>query len=77
MADGMVGADDDTGFYFRPETGNNVLIGSVDPTCDPREFVDPDDYDRSISESQWEAQVLRANRRMPSLGVPHEKKGHR
>ena len=75
MADGMVGADDDTGFYFRPETGNNVLIGSVDPTCDPREFVDPDDYDTSLSQEQWEAQVLRANRRMPSLGVPHEKRG--
>ncbi|HJL77465.1 MAG TPA: FAD-dependent oxidoreductase [Acidimicrobiales bacterium] len=75
MADGMVGADDDTGFYFRPETGNNVLIGSVDPKCDDREFVDPDDYDTVLSQDQWEAQVLRANRRMPTLGIPHEKKG--
>ncbi|HJL82609.1 MAG TPA: FAD-dependent oxidoreductase [Acidimicrobiales bacterium] len=75
MADGLVGADDDTGFYFRPETGNNVLIGSVDPDCDPREFVDPDDYDTTLSQEQWEAQVLRANRRIPTLGVPHEKKG--
>ncbi|MFV2039364.1 MAG: FAD-dependent oxidoreductase, partial [Acidimicrobiales bacterium] len=67
--------DDDTGIYFRPEVGNNVLIGSVDPVCDPREFVDPDDYDTRLSDEQWEAQVLRANRRFPSLGVPHEKKG--
>lgn len=75
MANGTVGADDDTGFYFRPETGNNILIGSVDPDCDPREFVDPDNYDTTLSQDQWEAQVLRANRRMPTLGVPHEKKG--
>jgi len=52
-----------------------VLIGSVDPDCDPREFVDPDDYDTTLSQEQWEAQVLRANRRIPTLGVPHEKKG--
>jgi len=75
MSDGFVGADDDAGFYFRPEVGNNVLIGSVDAECDPRDFVDPDDYDKRISDDQWEAQVLRANRRIPTLGVPHEKKG--
>jgi sarcosine oxidase subunit beta len=75
MANGLVGADDDIGFYFRPEVGNNVLIGSIDPECDPRVFVDPDDYDTSLSDSQWEAQVLRANRRIPTLGVPHDKKG--
>ena len=75
MSDGLVGADDDAGFYLRPEVGNNVLIGSVDAACDPRDFVDPDDYDKRISDDQWEAQVLRANRRIPSLGVPHEKKG--
>jgi|TARA_Y100000294_G_scaffold6791_2_gene6707 sarcosine oxidase subunit beta len=75
MANGTVGVDDDTGFYFRPETGNNILIGSVDPGCDPREFVDPDDYDTTLSQEQWEAQVLRANRRIPTLGVPHEKRG--
>jgi len=75
MSDGFVGADDDAGFYFRPEVGNNVLIGSVDAACDPRDFVDPDNYDKMISDDQWEAQVLRANRRIPTLGVPHEKKG--
>lgn len=75
MAGGVVGADDDVGFYFRPEVGNNVLIGGVDSDCDPREFVDPDDYDTNLTESQWNAQVLRANRRIPTLGVPHERKG--
>jgi sarcosine oxidase subunit beta len=72
---GFAGADDDIGFYFRPEVGNNVLLGSVDADCDPREFVDPDNYDTSINEDQWKTQVLRANRRIPELGVPHEKRG--
>jgi sarcosine oxidase subunit beta len=75
MNKGVVAADNDSGIYFRPEVGNHILIGSGDPDCDPREFVDPDNYDTSLSQSQWEAQVLRANRRIPSLGVPHQKKG--
>ncbi len=76
MANGVVGADDDIGFYFRPEVGNNVLLGSVDADCDPHEIVDPDNYDQTLDEDQWQTQVLRANRRIPSLGgVPHEKKG--
>jgi len=69
------GADDDLGIYFRPEVGDNLLIGSGDPACDEREFVDPDNYDTTINEEQWRVQVLRANRRIPSLGVPHERRG--
>ncbi len=75
MSQGLIGADDDAGFYFRPEVGNNVLIGGVDAACDEQEFVDPDDYNTSLTEDQWQAQVLRANRRFPSLGVPHDRKG--
>jgi sarcosine oxidase subunit beta len=69
------GADDDLGIYFRPEVGNNLLIGSGDPSCDEREYVDPDNYDTQIGEEQWRVQVLRANRRIPTLGVPHERRG--
>jgi len=75
MEGGVVGADDDIGFYYRPEAGNNVLIGGTDVDCDPQEFVDPDDYDQNLTEAQWNAQVLRASRRMPTLGVPQQKKG--
>ena len=68
--------DGDTGIYFRPETGDNILIGSEDPDCDPQEWVaDPDVFDRDVSQAQWEAQVLRLARRMPDLGVPSQKKG--
>ena len=74
-ADGITAADDDLGIYFRPEVGNHILIGSGDPVCDTREYVDPDDYDQTINAEQWEVQMLRANRRLPALGMPHEKKG--
>ena len=69
-------SDGDSGIYCRPEVGNNILIGSEDPECDPREWVDdPDDYDEHVSQGQWEAQVLRLARRMPSLEIPMEPKG--
>ncbi len=73
--DGFNVADDDNGIYFRPETSNHILIGSTDPHCDPQDWVDPDDYDQQLSAEQWEAQVLRLNRRLPSVGVPHNRKG--
>ncbi len=77
MTAGTVAADDDIGFYYRPEVGNNVLLGSVDAECDGREYVDPDDYNTDIDREQWRTQVLRAQRRMPDLGMPpdHEAKG--
>ncbi len=67
--------DGDTGVYFRPEVGNNILIGSEDPECDPREWVDPDHFDRRVSDAQYRAQVLRTARRIPSLPVPDDRKG--
>ncbi len=68
--------DGDTGIYIRPEAGDNILIGSEDPDCDPQEWIeDPDHFDREISQAQWEAQVLRLARRMPDLGVPNQRRG--
>jgi sarcosine oxidase subunit beta len=74
--DGFHTSDGDTGIYFRPESGNHILIGSEDPECDPQVWVDnPDSYDRVVTEKQWEAQVYRLARRMPSLRIPNERKG--
>ncbi|MDH3294278.1 MAG: FAD-dependent oxidoreductase, partial [Acidimicrobiia bacterium] len=68
--------DGDSGIYFRPEAGDNILIGSEDPDCDPREWIeDPDHFNREVTAEQWEAQVLRLARRMPGLGVPNVKRG--
>jgi sarcosine oxidase subunit beta len=71
---GLVTSDSDVGCYCRPEIGNHILIGSEDPPCDPREWVDPDDYDRNFSE-QWQVQVQRVAQRIPSLPVSSPLKG--
>jgi len=72
--DGYVVSDSDIACYLRPEIGNHILIGSEDPECDPREWVDPDDYSREFSE-QWTVQVQRAGQRIPTLGIPGQAKG--
>jgi len=71
---GLVISDSDIGCYSRPEVGNHILIGSEDPACDAREWVDPDDYNRDLTD-QWKAQVYRAAQRIPSLGIPSRMKG--
>jgi len=72
--DGMVTSDGDIGCYARPELGNHILIGSEDPECDPREWVDPDDYDSNFSE-QWRVQVLRKAQRVKGLPIPSRMQG--
>jgi sarcosine oxidase subunit beta len=67
--------DADIGAYYRPEAGNMILTGSVDPACDPQEWVDPDNFDRQVSESQWQAQVYRLARRIPNLPIPNQPSG--
>ena len=71
---GIVVSDSDIGCYSRPETGNNILIGSEDPECDAREFVDPDDFDRDFTE-QWTVQAYRMAQRVPTLGIPGRRRG--
>jgi sarcosine oxidase subunit beta len=69
-------SDPDSGIYFRPETGGNLLVGSEDPECDGREWVDdPDHFDRGVTQVQWERQVFRLARRLPTLGIPNERRG--
>lgn len=69
-------SDGDQAIYFRPESGNNILVGSEDPPCDPQVWVeDPDRFDRQVTEAQWEAQVCRLARRIPSLRIPNVKRG--
>lgn len=73
-AEGCVTSDSDLATYARPETGNHVLIGSEDPACDPREWVDPDDWDRSLSD-QGRIQAMRLAQRYAGLPVPNNPKG--
>lgn len=74
--DGCVFSDGDQGIYFRPTTANHILVGSEDPECDERVWVeDPSHYDRNVTEAQWNAQVFRLAKRIPSLKIPNARKG--
>jgi len=74
--EGFHTSDGDQGIYFRPESGNNILIGSEDPPCDPQVWLEePDTFDREVTKAQYEAQVYRVARRIPGLEVPSEPRG--
>jgi len=74
--DGHHTSDGDISSYFRPETGNTILIGSEDPECDPQEWIaDPDVYNRDITDAQWKAQVYRLAKRIPDLQIPNQPRG--
>ncbi|RLB37965.1 MAG: FAD-binding oxidoreductase, partial [Deltaproteobacteria bacterium] len=69
-------SDGDNAIYFRPEVGNMILVGSEDPECDPQEWIDdPDNFNRSITDAQYKAQVYRLARRISSLGIPNKQLG--
>ncbi|MEE2775055.1 MAG: FAD-dependent oxidoreductase [Pseudomonadota bacterium] len=72
--EGFVISDSDIGCYSRPETGNNILIGSEDPECDERIFVDPDSWNENFTE-QCKTQVLRQAQRYPKLPITSKVKG--
>ncbi|PID40944.1 MAG: FAD-dependent oxidoreductase [Proteobacteria bacterium] len=75
LEDGYHTNDADIGAYYRPEAGNMILTGSVDPECDPKEFVDPDNYNQEVTEEQWKAQVYRLARRIPDMPIPNKTAG--
>jgi len=68
-------ADLDGGIYFRPDH-HALLVGGVEADCDPLVWLDdPDDVDLELSADEWQAQAYRLARRIPALGVPHERRG--
>ena len=73
-AAGLVISDNDIGCYCRPEHGNHILVGSEDPECDPREWVDPDAWDDNFSD-QWTLQAYRYAQRVPSVKISRQMKG--
>jgi len=69
-------SDGDLGGYHRLETGNLILVGSEDPECDPKEWIeDPDHFNRAVTDAQFKAQVYRLALRIPSLPIPNKQKG--
>lgn len=72
---GIIVSDGDIACYCRPERGNNILIGSEDPECDPHNWTEDDKtYDRDFSD-QWTTQAMRYGQRVPSLGIPSKMRG--
>lgn len=68
-------SDGDVGCYSRPTTGNHIVIGSEDPECDARNWIDdPDDYNTNFTR-QWETQVMREAQRVKGLGIPGQTGG--
>ena len=60
--------DLDSGVYARPESGGrSLIVGSTDPGCDQLEFVDPDDFNRSVTHTYGERQTLRLMKRFPGV----------
>ena len=70
----FVVSDSDIGCYSRPETGNHILIGSEDPECDERIYVDPDNWDDNFTD-QWNTQLYRQSQRYPNLPLSSKVKG--
>jgi sarcosine oxidase subunit beta len=63
--------DGDLGTYFRPQMGGTILVGGLEPECDPLVFVDdPDVYRDTPTVEVFEAQTLRLSRRVPAVAVP-------
>jgi sarcosine oxidase, subunit beta len=68
--------DGDLGTYFRPDPGGGLLVGGMEPECDPLDWVeDPDRVNTSASVAVYEAQTTRLARRMPELQVPPRPRG--
>ena len=73
--DGVVYSDSDIHTYCRPEIGNHILIGSEDPECDTKDWVDdPDNFDDRFSD-QWNVLVMRMAQRLPGLRIPSRTRG--
>jgi sarcosine oxidase, subunit beta len=72
----MAVADPDLGVYLRPHGSGQLIVGGMEPDCDPLAWVaDPDSVDPRPTARVFEAQSLRAARRVPDLTVPNRPTG--
>lgn len=69
-------ADADLGVYLRAAPGGGLLLGGVEPECDPMQWLDdPDVLVDHPTQQVWVAQTTRAARRLPELRVPSTARG--
>jgi sarcosine oxidase subunit beta len=73
---GITVADPDLGIYLRPAANGGILVGGMEPECDELEWLDdPDEALLQPTSKTFEAQILRAARRLPGLAVPNRPTG--
>lgn len=69
-------ADMDLGTYIRPDGSGQLLVGGTEPECDPMQWLDdPDASYPNPTGAVFEAQLVRAARRLPELRVPSRPRG--
>ncbi|MGG5259696.1 NAD(P)/FAD-dependent oxidoreductase [Phycicoccus avicenniae] len=68
---GVCVTDADLGTYFRPHPGGTLLVGGLEPACDPLEWIeDLEDYPTTVTRIGYERNVHRMARRLPDAAVP-------
>lgn len=68
---GVFVTDPDLGSAFRPHAGGLVHVSSIEPECDPLDWIDdPESYDGQPTQEVYDRQVYRVARRLPELAVP-------
>ena len=73
--DGVIVSDSDIDIYCRPDAGNNIMLGTQEPPCDAKVWVDDElDWDDNFSD-QWTTQALRYAQRVPTIGIPSRMQG--
>ncbi|MCV0424543.1 MAG: FAD-binding oxidoreductase [Roseibium sp.] len=65
---GLIVADADVACYVKPGSGGQLMIGSLNPSCDPHIEEDPDDFRRDLTDRAL-TYAYRYSQRLPELGV--------
>ncbi|MDR1635504.1 MAG: FAD-binding oxidoreductase [Bifidobacteriaceae bacterium] len=65
-------ADQDLGYYLRPEPSGSLVIGGTEPECDQLEWVTGPlaEVNMNRTAELFDKQVTRAGRRFPALAIP-------
>jgi sarcosine oxidase subunit beta len=75
-AGGACVTDADLGTYFRPHGEDTVIVGGMEPPCDPLVWLDaPSAARTTVSLRTWEMQSLRLARRVPDVRIPNQPRG--
>jgi sarcosine oxidase subunit beta len=68
--------DADFATYFRCHGQHSVIVGGMEPPCDPLVYLESaDDAPTTVSAATWELQTLRLARRLRDVGIPSQPQG--